>query len=253
MQVAAKRENGNRFQQISSVHRVFSETLPNISQVRRGRPPRLRAHSAFCYNLSVKRPLAMPMIKKKTPATGKTAVAPPPAAKAAPAKTAAKTVTASETQLKVWEHAVQLFTQRKFAEACAAFREAAQGPASHIADKARSYLQICERQTSTPKLDLRTAEDHFNYGVARLNARDVEQAGKHFERALALAPNGDHILYTLALCCGMSGDGDGACENLKRAISLDPRNRILARQDPEFTALFAQFPALRSLLGNDGY
>lgn len=195
----------------------------------------------------------MPMIKKKTPVTGKTAVAPPQAAKATAAKTAAKTNTPSEKQLIAWEHAMQLFTKRKFADACSAFREAAQGPASHIADKARSYLQICERQSSTPTLDLKTAEDHFNYGVSRLNARDVEAAGKHLQRALALAPNGDHILYTLALCCGISGDGDGACENLKRAISLDPRNRILARQDPEFTALIPQFPGLRSLLGNDGY
>jgi len=193
------------------------------------------------------------MIKKKTPVTGKTAVAPPPAMKAPAVKTAAKTITPSEKQLKAWEHAMQLFTQRKFTDACSDFREAAQGPASHIADKARSYLQICERQSTTPKLDLKTAEDHFNYGVSCLNARDVEAASKHLERALALAPKGDHILYTLALCRGISGDGDGACENLKRAISLDPRNRILARQDPEFTALVPQFPGLRSLLGNDGY
>ena len=193
------------------------------------------------------------MIKKKTPVTRKNTVVSAPPAKIPALRTAARAITPSEKQLKAWEHAMQLFTQRKFIEACSAFRDAAAGPAAHIADKARSYLQICERQSSTPKLDLKTAEDHFNYGVSCLNARDVEAASKHLERALVLAPKGDHILYTLALCCGISGDGDGACENLKRAISLDPRNRILARQDPEFTALVPQFPALRSLLGNDGY
>ncbi|MDE3194705.1 MAG: hypothetical protein KGN84_00050 [Acidobacteriota bacterium] len=193
------------------------------------------------------------MIKKKTTATGKSAVAPQSAAKVPATRTAgAKTISAAEKQLKAWEQAMQMFTQRKFADAATAFREAAAGPASHIADKARSYLQICERQTSTPKVDLKTAEDHFNYGVSRLNASDIDQAARHLERALSLAPDGDHILYTLALCRGMSGDGDGACENLKRAISIDPRNRILARQDPEFTPLLAQFPALRLLLGNDG-
>lgn len=193
------------------------------------------------------------MIKKKTTATGKTAVAPPPAKPPALKTAGTKTISASEKQLQIWEQAMTLFTQRKFTDASSAFREAAAGPAAHIADKARSYLQICERQTNAPKLDLKTAEDHFNYGVTRLNARDVDQASKHLQHALSMAPNGDHILYTLALCCGMSGDGDGACENLKRAISLDPRNRILARQDPEFTPLIAQFPALRSLLGNDGF
>ena len=63
-----------------------------------------------------------------------------------------------------------------------------------------------------------------------------------------MEPDADHILYTMALCCGIAGDGIGACENLKRAIDLEPRNRILARQDPEFSALAATFPNLRALL-----
>jgi tetratricopeptide (TPR) repeat protein len=189
------------------------------------------------------------MTKKKINAVEKPA---PPAAAQTPVAPP-RILSASEKQLQVWDQAMQLFGQRRFAEACAGFREAAAGPAAHIADKARSYLQICERKTARPELEFRTAEDHFNYGVERLNARDTERARFHFGRALALKPDADHILYTLALCCGISGDGNGACENLKRAIGIDPRNRILARQDPEFYPLFAQFPALRALLAHDGY
>ena len=166
---------------------------------------------------------------------------------------AAATMSDSQKQLQAWEHAVRLFTQKRYAEACAVFREVAAGPAAHIADKARSYLQICERKTARPAPDLHTVEDHFNYGVERLNAGDTTQARLHFARALDIQPDADHILYTLALCCGISGDGTGACENLKRAIHLDPRNRILARQDPEFSPLFAQFPALRALLASGGF
>jgi Flp pilus assembly protein TadD len=84
-----------------------------------------------------------------------------------------------------------------------------------------------------------------------MNARDMDKARHHLERALELEPAGDHILYTIALCRGLSGDGNGACENLKRAISLEPKNRILARQDPEFSALALQIPALRALLSSD--
>jgi Flp pilus assembly protein TadD len=109
-------------------------------------------------------------------------------------------------------------------------------------------VQVCERRTGGTQLKLSTAEDHFNYGVERLNARDVELARHHLGRALDLQPEADHVLYTLALCCGFAGDGNGACENLKRAIDLEPRNRILARQDPEFSALASQFPGLRALL-----
>jgi Flp pilus assembly protein TadD len=175
----------------------------------------------------------------KAPAAPRTAVA---------AKLAVEPPSPLELQLKTWEQAVQLFTARHFGDACERFREAAKGPAAHIADKARSYLQICERKIARPEIVFRTAEDHFNYGVERLNARDIELARFHFGRALGLEPDADHILYTMALCCGLAGDGNAACENLKRAIDLEPRNRILARQDPEFTALAAHLPALRALL-----
>jgi tetratricopeptide (TPR) repeat protein len=182
-------------------------------------------------------PPAKPL-KKAAPASGKTLAAVP----AGPSPAA--------LQLKAFEQAVQLFTSRRYEQASAQFREAARGPAVHIADKARSYVQICERQTARITPDLRTAEDHFNYGVERLNAGDIPVARTHLSRALGMQPNGDHILYTLALCCGLAGDGDAACENLKRAIDIEPRNRILARQDPEFTALVGHIPSLRSLLGS---
>jgi tetratricopeptide (TPR) repeat protein len=190
--------------------------------------------------------------RKKTTVTGTKA---PPAAipkpgAAAPVATA-EPINLIARQLKIWDQAVQLFTKRQFAEACEGFREAAKGPAAHIADKARSYLQICERKIAKRDIEFHTAEDHFNYGVERLNARDIDIARFHFGRALGLEPDADYILYTMALCCGLAGDGNAACENLKRAIDIEPRNRILARQDPEFSALAAQLPALRALLSTD--
>lgn len=155
---------------------------------------------------------------------------------------------ALQLQMKQWEEAVGMFSQKQFAAANERFTLAATGPAAHIADKARSYAQICARKMSGTEVDLHTADDHFNYGVERLNARDMDVARRHLDRALAMEPDGEHILFTLALCCGLSGDGAGACENLRRAIALEPRNRILARQDPEFSALAQQLPALRALL-----
>jgi tetratricopeptide (TPR) repeat protein len=187
------------------------------------------------------------MTKKKTSAPGtKTS-----GLKPGSAVNTIEAPSAAELQLKAYEHAIQLFSQRKLAEARDCFVEAAKGPAPHIADKARSYVQVCERRTTTFEVQLHTAEDHFNYGVERMNARDVELAKHHFGRALLIEPDADHILYTMALCCGLAGDGNGACENLKRAIDLEPRNRILARQDPEFSALASQLPALRALLASE--
>ena len=158
---------------------------------------------------------------------------------------------ALQLQMKQWEEAVGMFSQKQFAAANERFALAATGPAFHIADKARSYAQICARKTIGTEVDLHTADDHFNYGVERLNARDMGVARRHLDQALALEPDGEHILFTLALCCGLSGDGAGACENLRRAIALEPKNRILARQDPEFSALAQQLPALRALLTSE--
>jgi tetratricopeptide (TPR) repeat protein len=156
---------------------------------------------------------------------------------------------ASEQQLTEFESALKLFAQQKYSEAYDLFSRVASGPASNIADKARAYRQVCERKTAAPELAFETADDHFNYAVERLNARDIEKARYHLGKALAMKPDAEHIVYMMALCCGFSGDGTGACENLKRAIELEPRNRILARQDPEFATLSQQIPALRAILG----
>jgi tetratricopeptide (TPR) repeat protein len=158
---------------------------------------------------------------------------------------------ALQLQMKQWEEAVRMFSQKQFSAANERFVLAATGPAAHIADKARSYAQICSRKMTGTEVDLHTADDHFNYGVERLNARDMDVARRHLDCALAMEPDGEHILFTLALCCGLAGDGAGACENLRRAIALEPRNRILARQDPEFSALAQQLPALRALLTSE--
>jgi tetratricopeptide (TPR) repeat protein len=191
------------------------------------------------------------MTKKKIPAAP---IKSAPASSNAPIKKQANgddPPSAIEVQLKKYEQAVQLFSQRKLTEALDCFLEVAKGPAPHISDKARSYAQVCERRTGAGEVKLSTAEDHFNYGVERLNARDMDLAKQHLSRALSLQPDADHVLYTLALCCGFAGDGSGACENLKRAIDIEPRNRILARQDPEFAALASQFPGLRALLASE--
>lgn len=210
-------------------------------------------------NMTKKKKTSAVAVKSKTAARNppaktlpvKTAPVKTAPSKTPPARKAAAVVeppSAFEVQLKVYEQAIQLFSLRKMAEARVRFLEAAKGPAPHISDRARSYAQVCERRTNALPVKLSTAEDHFNYGVERLNARDVDLAKHHLGRALSLQPDADHVLFTLALCCGLAGDGIGACENLKRAIDLEPRNRILARQDPEFAALASQFPGLRALL-----
>jgi hypothetical protein len=69
----------------------------------------------------------------------------------------------------------------------------------------------------------------------------------HLEKALQIAPRSEHIHYALALAQGLSGDFVSAHENLRMAIELEPRNRMIARQDADFAPLVHQ-AAFHSLL-----
>ena len=94
------------------------------------------------------------------------------------------------------------------------------------------------------------AEEYYNYGIALLNARNVPEARGALEKALEMAPGSDHVHYALALAMALSGDLNGAYENLKRSIELEPRNRQAARQDPDFGGVINQ-PPFNMLLQND--
>src|SRR5690349_4204656 len=147
---------------------------------------------------------------------------------------AAEARAAAQAQVKSFEQAVRLFHHRKFAEARDLFEKAANGPNREMAHNAALHVRMCDSRLSKPVVDLRTAEDHYNYGVAMINARNLTDAQQHLEAALKLEPQKDYIYYALALAKGLAGDIEGAHENLKRAIELEPRNRVTARQDADF-------------------
>lgn len=184
---------------------------------------------------------------KKVTSVKKTA---PPAAvpAAGPARPVVSALTPTQLQLQAFEKAVRQFAAQKFSEALTAFLEVSKGPAMDVSQRARSYIQVCERRLSSQTLELRTADDHYNYAVERLNARDTGTARRHLESALKLQPRGEHILYTLGICCALAGDGAAAYENLKLAIETEPRNRVHARQDSDFSLAAEHFPNLRDLL-----
>ena len=141
---------------------------------------------------------------------------------------------------------MKLFHSRKLQEARELFLQAAAGPERDVAHRAKLHARMCEHRLQQPSVTLQTAEDFYNYGIALLNTRKVEEARLHLERALELAPDSDHVHYALALAQALGGDSTSACDHLRRAIELEPKNRIMARQDADFAPLNgqAQFHAL---------
>lgn len=143
----------------------------------------------------------------------------------------------SQKQLASFESAMKQFHARRFKEARDLFQAATLGPERDIAHRARLHATICEGRLEQAPVNLQTAEDYYNYGIALLNTRKIDDARRHLQQALSLAPEADHVFYALAAAQALSGDAAGAHEHLKRAIELDAKNRLMARQDGDFASL----------------
>ena len=157
----------------------------------------------------------------------------------------------SETQLQIFDRAMKLFRNQDFRGARELFQRAAEGSLREVAHNARLHVMMCNRRLEKPEIQLRSTEDFYNAGVERLNARDYESARRNFQQAIDLTRKdgdlADHVYYAMAACQMLSGDSRGAYENLRRAIEIEPRNRVAARQDPDFAGA-AQQAVLQSLL-----
>ncbi len=153
-------------------------------------------------------------------------------------------------QMQSFEEGMRLFHARQFREAGDLFQRAASGADRAVSHRAGLHARMCEQRLSAAAPVLNTPEDHYNYAITLINSRNVAGAQEHLRTALAVDPTADHVLYALAACSSLSGDLQAAYENLKRAIDLQPRNRLAARQDPDFAAM-AEHPSFARLLFPD--
>jgi tetratricopeptide (TPR) repeat protein len=158
------------------------------------------------------------------------------AAASAPAWTA-------QHQLAAFEKAMKLFHGRKFADARSEFERAAQGPERDVSQRAKVHLTMCQSRLEKEQPPaLASAEDCYNYAVAMINARKLAEARAVLEKGLQISPNSDHLHFALALALALSGDYQNAHDHLRRAIEIEPRNRLLARQDTDFAPFAHQAP-----------
>jgi len=178
----------------------------------------------------------------KSPQASKTGKSPEPDRAGAKDGVVAVAPLTAARQLGCFEGAMKLFHARKLQEARGQFQIAAEGPERDVAQRARLHISMCDRRLEQATVALKSAEDYYNYGVALINSRNIIEARTHLEKALSMAPGTDHIHYALALAQALAGDAANAYENLKRAIELEPRNRIMARQDADFAPLANQAP-----------
>lgn len=145
-------------------------------------------------------------------------------------------------QRAAFEAAMKLFHARNLGEARDLFLRVMEGPERDVAQRAQLHAAMCDRRLEQAAPVVRTAEEHYNYGVALIDARDLGGAREHLEDALRLAPGSDHIHYALGVAQALAGDLAGAQENVRRAIELEPRNLFIARHDADLAPLAGQPP-----------
>jgi tetratricopeptide (TPR) repeat protein len=151
------------------------------------------------------------------------------------------------TQASIFDEGVRILHAGDFKRAKALFEQAAIGSSPEMAHAARIHARMCEHRMNKGAPQLTSAEDHYNFAITLMNQRSLEKAEEHLLQALKMSSDADHLHYAMALCRGLRGDVEGACKHLQRAIELQPKNRQMARNDPDFVELVPHYSLARLL------
>jgi len=110
---------------------------------------------------------------------------------------------------------------------------------SEILARARTYLQICNREEAARKKPAVTYDQLYTLGVMEHNRGNFATAIADFRQLLEKGQKGDHIYYSLAASLARNGNISEALQNLRQAIALNEDNRIFAKNDSDFEQLHA--------------
>jgi Tfp pilus assembly protein PilF len=139
----------------------------------------------------------------------------------------------------LYESGVRALQRHDFDAAATAFRSVLDRypEERELHERARLYLRVCERETARRPAGPQTPQERVYAATVALNAGDHAVAMEHLRRALQESPDSDHAHYIMAVALAMRTQTDDALEHLRQAISLNPENRALARQDPDLDHL----------------
>jgi len=143
--------------------------------------------------------------------------------------------------IEAYETAIKLMHAEQFQKAIRSFENliAVHVEEPEIQERAKMLLHACEKkvQEKASRNAVRSADDHYNMGIADLNRRELGSAIEHLQHALKLTPKAEHVFYALATANALQGNRDQALQYLKQAIHYRPENRFLAARDADFEPL----------------
>jgi tetratricopeptide (TPR) repeat protein len=165
-----------------------------------------------------------------------------PVAPTAPRSTSPQKVRSKQfaSAVQAYEAAIKLLHAEHFEKAIRCFETliADHPDEPEIQERAKVLIHACEKKVHDKgRTVLRSADDHYNVGIADLNRRELDSAIQHLQQALKLTPKADHVLYALAAVSALQGDRDHALGYLKQSIHHRPENRFMAVRDTDFETL----------------
>jgi tetratricopeptide (TPR) repeat protein len=154
---------------------------------------------------------------------------------------------AQQRTMQDYEAALKAMQEGKYDKAREGFRKVREQAAPEVAERARVYLEACERQVQKHERSFSGPEEQYDYAISLLNTGLYDEAREQFEEILASAPRADYALYGLSIMESMTGQTEQCLEHLAQSISINPQNRIHARVDSDFQDM-ADDPRFTELL-----
>ncbi len=116
----------------------------------------------------------------------------------------------------------------------------------------KRYDRALEAFQEGEKLDPAAPDNDINLGAVLLLKSDLQGASTRFRRYLSAQPNSSEAHYLVASNYALAGYAALAVETLRRAVEIDERTRLQARNDPNFSIL-DENKAYLDLLATDSY
>jgi tetratricopeptide (TPR) repeat protein len=204
---------------------------------------RLNAKAAKAVSRNESKPAAKPSARRASKPVKVESRRTAPATMASPSRVATAERVRSKhfsSAIQAYEAAIKLMHAEQFDKAIRHFGDlVAEHPEEpEIQERAKVLLHACEKKIQDKgRTVLRSADDHYNVGIADMNRRELNSAIEHLQHALKLMPKADHVLYALATASALQGNRDQALHFLKQSIHQRPENRFHAIRDADFESL----------------
>ena len=205
---------------------------------------RTRPKAAKASRKPVKSPKPIPQRRpEQRPAEAATVVAPPEPKELGPER-----LQLAPGAVDQFQRGMQGLQRHQYQLAAAAFRSVLKDFPDERAllDRARVYLDLCERELRRAPANPQTAEERLTSATAALNDGDDDRAEYLAKSVLNQEPDHDLALYLLAAVDARRGNAESALARLRQAIAISPEVSAQARHDSDFDALH-DLPEFREL------